>query len=116
MNPSRKARLQKIAFVLNGSLFLLGAYGMWEQGKWLFASLQLAAGVLNLLMLLAVLRQRYSHTMASLLLLMNVLVAVSVAVDYFLAGKDYIQYVWLLTALISAVVLLLRWRRGASAS
>ena len=112
MNPERKARLQKMVFVLNGSLFLLGSYDLLGQGKLLFAVLQALAAALNFIMLLSIARQRYSKTMSTLLLLMNVLVALSIAFDYhFHQGKEYIQYAWVLAALISVLALVLKLKK-----
>lgn len=108
MNLKRKQRINRMVFFLNGFLFLLGGYTFLESGKTTFGLIQLVAGVLNLL---AGFRPNPPRYLLISLFLMNILVAGSVALDYFQSGASYIQYAWLFAALMSTVALIIFLRK-----
>ncbi|MBX2841590.1 MAG: hypothetical protein KTR26_07445 [Flammeovirgaceae bacterium] len=43
--------------------------------------------------------------------MMNIIVATSVSLDYYLSGKMYIQYAWVLAAVFSLVALIVEFRK-----
>lgn len=109
-----KARLQlllRVSFLLSGFLMLMGGLSMLEQDKLAFAAIQLIAAALNLAILIRFKSTRLLKMLNKAILLMNVLVCASVGVDYTLAGKDYIQYVWFFAAVLSLVALQVRYNK-----
>lgn len=110
-----KHKLSTIVFVLNGILFFLGGIGLLGEGKVLFGAIQLVAGTSNLAILLGTRKSHRRHIINLVILLMNVLVAGSIAWDYTLAGKQYIQYAWLVAALMSTAAFAIQLRKGSTA-
>jgi len=89
---------------MNGLIFVLGSLVYFEESKVSFAALQIIAGIINFI-LLAKSRKTINKVFNIAALALNIVVAISVSVDYFLSGKTYIQYLWMLTALFSAIAL-----------
>ncbi len=112
MDNKRKERLTKIAFFFNGFLFLMGGIGLIGEDKIAFGSIQILAGIINLAMLIRFKNETLKDRLNWLILLMNVIVALSVALDYHWAGKQYIQYAWVLAAVMSVVAMVVQWRRA----
>ena len=108
----QKARLTKIVFGLNGVLFLLGGITLLEEAKVVLALIQLIAAITNLAMLPRFIPEARKVYLSIIVLIMNVVVNASIFYDYLMAGKQYIQYVWLLAALLSVVALVVIVRRG----
>lgn len=73
--------------------------------------LQLLAAFLNLSMLVPFKSRPMKGKLELGILVMNILVALSIAIDYILIGKTYIQYAWMLVAIMSCVTLLIKLRR-----
>ena len=111
MKKAKRKRLSKIVGALNGALFLMGAFSLFGEGKIFFGVLQLIASVFNFIGLARFGNLNVNFFFQQAILLMNVIVALSVAIDYVNKGTQYIQYVWMLTALLSLGVFVLFLRR-----
>lgn len=116
MTNNKKSQLSRLVFALNGFLFLLGALDPWQQGKFLFGSIQLIAGLINLALLPSFLSERAKARLNRWVLLMNVVVAISIGLDQIASGKQFIQYAWFLAALGSLIALLIRLRKDRATS
>lgn len=110
-----KHKLTTAVFVINGILFFLGAAGLFEDGKVVFGTIQLVAGICNMAILTSSKKSHRRHIINLVILLMNVMVAGSIAWDYTMAGKQYIQYAWLVAALMSLTVFAVQLRKGNTA-
>ena len=97
-----------IAFVLNGMLFLLGAWGFINDQKLFFAAIQLLASLLNFGMIWNLRKGLNKSWLELTILFMNIIVALTVAIDYIQAGKTYIQYAWFFAAFMSAIAFLIK--------
>ncbi|MBR9920466.1 MAG: hypothetical protein GYB31_06470 [Bacteroidetes bacterium] len=105
MDTEKKKRVLKIAFLLNGFLFLLGGVGLVQDGKWGMAVLQFLAAAFNIMMVLPLFKESVKTRLNVLILGMNVMVTASIAWDYHLSGANYIQYAWLTAAVMSLLAL-----------
>ena len=108
---NKKNKLNTIAFSLNGLLFLMGGILLIDDGKLIFAVIQILAAILNIIMALQIKNKKNIKTLNFILLAMNVIVCISIAIDNILVGKSYIQYVWMIAAIISLVALILQLRK-----
>jgi ABC-type transport system involved in cytochrome c biogenesis permease subunit len=111
MDAGKKARLVNAVFLLNGLLFLLGGIGLVQENKIVVGIPHFMAAFLNLSMLANMLTRRMRAWADYVVYAMNIVVASFIAVDYFLMEKKYIQYVWILAAIMSFVALLGHYRR-----
>ena len=102
MDEKRKQTLSKISYALNGTLFLASGILLLDEGKSLFGLMQVAAALLNLGML-PQFKYQIKQKFSSAIHVMNVTVALATAVDYIQSGKSYLQYLWILAALLSAI-------------
>lgn len=109
---SRKEKLKKAIFALNGCLFLLSGITACLDWKIVFGIIQIIAGLINLSFLLKRLTATQKNGLQILVYLMNIIVAITVALDYYNEGTEYIQYVWILTALISVIPLVIFLRKN----
>lgn len=110
-----KHKLSTIVFIINGLLFFLGGAGLLSEGKYVFGLIQVVAGISNMAILVGTRKSHRRHILNLVILLMNVLVAGSIAWDYTLAGKQYIQYAWLVAALMSLAAFAIQLRKGNTA-
>ncbi|WP_422360014.1 hypothetical protein [Reichenbachiella sp.] len=110
-----KHKLSTIVFVVNGILFFLGGAGLLGEGKVIFGAIQIVAGACNIAILIGTRKSHRRHIINLLILLMNVVVAGSISWDYTLAGKQYIQYAWLVAALMSLAAFAIQLRKGNTA-
>ena len=62
-------------------------------------------------MLLPALSEAQKAKLNLFILAINVVVAITVAIDYIQSGTQYIQYVWMLTALLSLGVFVSNLRK-----
>ena len=109
MRTARKDRLAKASFILDAFVFMMGAFAFFMEMKYFLGTLQVIAGLLNLSMLFWK-NQNISNRFTKVLLIANIVVALSVAYDFYSRGTDYIHYVWLLTAIVSLVALVIKIR------
>lgn len=107
-----KERLSKVVFALNAFLFLLSAIGLGEQGKWLLATIQGLAAALNIILLLRFLSMKSRKLLGQAVFIMNVLVCLSVAIDYQSSGSNYIHFAWYLAALISLLAIFINRKKA----
>ncbi len=108
----RKEKLTRAAFLLNGFLFLMGGVDLVQNEKIVFAAIQLIASLLNFGVLAGFKNEKIKKNLNTLILLMNVVVSLSVGIDYHLSGKSFIQYAWYLAALVSIIALVVQLRKS----
>ena len=101
-----------MVFLLNGFLFLMGGITLLEEAKVVLALIQLIAAVTNLAMLPRFIPEARKVYLSIIVLIMNMVVNASIFYDYLMAGKQYIQNVWLLASVLSLVALVVITRRG----
>lgn len=105
MNAKIKNKLNRIVFLLNGFLFLLGGIVLIDETKWTFGVLHFLGSALNLGMIIKFENKKTKEIIEYAVLAVNVVVSLAIAIDYQLAGKAYIQYAWLMAAIMSSVAL-----------
>lgn len=107
MGTRPKFLMGRAAPMINGVIFLLGAYLFISDGKHFFAMVSLIAAAVNFYLGLHDQAQK-SIVPVVLSDLMNFVVAMTIMWDYFSSGKKFIQFAWLLVALVYAVLLIRR--------
>ena len=107
----RKKILTRVAFSLNGALFLLGGIVLIDEGKLVLGIIQLLASILNISMIIKISNKQKVEKLNYVILAMNVVVCLSIAIDYMLANTSYIQYVWILAAIVSLIALLIQMKK-----
>ncbi|MEZ4917968.1 MAG: hypothetical protein R2792_02590 [Saprospiraceae bacterium] len=113
IRAQRKAKALKGVSILNGFLFLLSGVGFIEKGKLLFGFLQILASALNL----RVAFMKSPDSPAARMLnraigIMNILIPISIAVDYIQSDSKYIHFAWIFVALLSLFVFIRGLRAG----
>lgn len=103
----KKSSLKKILPLLNASLFGLGGLIYFDSGKNFLAYCCLVAGIFMLLNL-TITSTKYTAT----IFIISALIALLVAFDFWFAGKKYIQYAWLLVALVNSTTAIIYYRRS----
>ncbi|XOV93619.1 MAG: hypothetical protein ACFHWX_02690 [Bacteroidota bacterium] len=111
MNSSRKERLTKITFILNGTLFLLGGVAVIDEGNLALGLFQLFTSLLNYVMLIRFSNTRIRQGFEYAMYIMNIVIALLVAFEYIKMGKSYIQYAWILAAILSAFAFIVHVRK-----
>lgn len=101
---TKKEKLSRFSFVLNGFLFGLSAFTQFSEKSYLVAFIHLLAAAANLLMLVEFNSQSLKEKLNLGVFFMNVVVAVSIALQYYRSGSKYIHFVWILTAVLSSFV------------
>lgn len=97
-------------------MFLMGGVSLLEEGKTLLATIQLVAAGTNLAMIPRFIPDQKKRYLGMVVLAMNVVVNGSIFYDNLVAGKNYIQYVWLLAAVMSLVALVVMYRKEGASS
>lgn len=108
---ARKQRFSRFLFLLNGSLFFLGALTVWPSGRFWLTLVHGLAAVFNGVAFLQFNYPRRKPVLNLLVLLMNVAVAGAVALDYHWSGAQYIQYAWVIAAIVSVIALFVQARK-----
>ncbi len=108
---ARKQRFSRFLFLLNGSLFFLGALTVWPSGRFWLTLVHGLAAVFNGVAFLQFNHPRRKPVLNLLALLMNVAVAGAVALDYHWSGAQYIQYAWVIAAIVSVIALFVQARK-----
>jgi len=106
MSKNKKEKLYKVPTILNAFLFVFSGFTFIGSNKILFGIIQIVAGSLNLILLPNRIPQKTKTIFSYLVFVFNIIVAVTISIDYFNAGKEYIQYVWIVVALISLFALI----------
>jgi hypothetical protein len=109
---ARKQRFSRFLFLLNGSLFFLGALTAWPSGRFWLTLVHGLAAVFNGLAFLQFNHPRRKPMLNLLVLLLNVAVAGAVALDYYWSGAQYIQYAWAMAAIVSVIALFIHARKA----
>ena len=112
MNPKTKAKLFRFSFLLNAFIFFIGGLSFLEEGKNVLAILQFVTAIFNLLMLLKRLSPQLRTKLNYLILILNILVAASVAFNYYSLGSGAIKYPWIAAAIIYTIALLVQYRKN----
>ena len=105
-SKTRKEKLLRFTFILNGFIFLMGGISAIGIEKLWLGAPQLLAGIFNLLMVVNILGANPKKYINYLIYLMNTVVAIFVCIDYIQSGTQYIQYVWMFVAVISLLAFL----------
>jgi hypothetical protein len=108
---NKKNRFTKLAFSINGLLFLMGGISLINDGKSILGVIQLLASIFNITMILKIRNKSSIEKLNYIILAMNIVVCLSIAIDNILAGKLYIQFVWIIAAIVSLVALILQIKR-----
>lgn len=108
---NNKNKLNIIAFLLNGILFLMGGILLINDGKLTFATIQVLASILNIIMVFKIRNKGKIEKLNYILLAMNIIVCIAIAIDYILEGKSYIQFVWIFAAILSLVALIIEMKK-----
>ncbi len=116
MNATRKKRLSKFGFILGAFLFLLSGINAISEGQYVFAAIQILAAILNIGMLFQFNNARKRQIGEMLIFLLNSIIALVIAIQYIQSGTQGIQYVWLVTALLYLVVMLIKKRKTSSSN
>lgn len=116
MHPAKKARILKFTFLLNAFVFGVGGIGLLEEHKPVLAGLQLITGLCNLFMVFRFIKPSIKKRLNYTLLLLNILVTASIAIDSFIMGKKYIQYVWVFATIMSGVAFFIQWQKNRPTS
>lgn len=111
MNSKTKAKLFRFSFLLNAFIFFIGGLSFLEEGKHALAILQFITALFNLFMLLKKLSPKKRITLNYIILILNILVATSVAFDYYFMGKEKIKYLWFFAAIMYTVALIVQVRK-----
>ena len=102
----KNSKFHRMAFVINGIVFMLGSMVFMEDNKPFFGIVLLLAGLVNL----AGLIPRLRNVTGFWVQIMNIIVAIITAWDYFDSGKKYIQYAWILVAAFSSFLFIQQYR------
>lgn len=111
MNQARRNRIIRISYLLNALLFFVGGFELLGNDKLGFAIIQFMASSLNLFGFLFTLNPKTNTSFKQSILVLDILVAMSVAVNYAQEGKQYIQYAWALAAVMNLVALVVLSRK-----
>ncbi len=103
----KNSKFHRMAFVINGIAFMLGSMVFMEDNKTFFGIVLLLAGLVNL----AGLIPRFRNVTGFWIQIMNIIVAIITAWDYFDSGKKYIQYAWILVAAFSLFLFIQQYRK-----
>ena len=114
MDQARKDLLIRVSYLMNALLFFMGGFVLIEDERVLFAIIQFIASSLNLLGFLFALDRRVAFRFKQSVLLVDILVAMSVAVNYAQEGRQYIQYAWAVAAVFTLVALIVLSRKEAT--
>ncbi len=114
VNAKIKAKLFRFSFLLNAFIFFIGGLSFLEEGKNALAILQFVTALFNLFMLLKKLSPKKRITLNYIILILNILVAASVAFDYYFMGKEKIKYLWFFAAIMYTVALIVHIRKQRS--
>jgi hypothetical protein len=111
MKSQRRMLLNRLSFLLNGLAFLMNGITLVTDLRLLFGIVHILAGVSNI-SLLIIKVEKIKHKFYIMIYIFNIIVALLTSYDFFISGKTYIQYVWILIALMSLVTLILHLIKG----
>ncbi len=114
MNQIRKNRIIRISYLMNALLFFLGGFEFLGNDRLFFAIIQFVASSLNLIGVIVALNPMFGFRFKQSLLVIDIFVAMSVAVYYSDIGKQYIQYAWAVASIMSLVALIILSRKERS--
>jgi len=106
ISERKKKRAGKIAFILNGLLFVLNGVVIVGEAKLFFGIIQIIAGLLNFGMLSQKIKPQTRNILDYAIFLINIVIALLIALDYSQQGKAYIQYAWIFISVLYFLALL----------
>ena len=106
-----KKKVAKIAFIINGFLFLMNGIVLINENQLLFGLLYLLAVIFNFGMLYNFKNFKVNESFDYVIFVLNIIISIIVAIQYIQAGKSYIQYAWFIAALFSTIALILKIKK-----
>ena len=113
MKRKFKNNITKLTFIINALVFFTGGMELIAEEKLTFSIVQFVAGICNFLMIFSFSKKKPKVLLNYFILIMNVIAASSVSIYYFTTGGRYIQYAWMLVAVMSAIVIFIHKRKGS---
>ena len=89
----------------------MGGIGLITDNKLIFGFLQILASVLNIYMLINFKNEKPTKNNELSVLILHIIVCISISVDFIHSGKLYIQYAWMIAALMSMMALVMQFRK-----
>lgn len=111
MNRKTKTRMRIFSFLITCCVFITGGIEMLGEHKPFFALVQFIAGTCNFLVVFLNRKLTLKLLFEYLILILNVFAAITVSVYYFSIGSNYIQYAWILVAILSVIAIIITARR-----
>ena len=106
MNEKAKNKLLKITYITGAVAFISGGIDAYIQQKLLLGLLLIFAGVINVFMILTFNYKRELTGVAAYGL--NIVTAVVISINYFQSGSKFIQYAWILLAVLTIIALIIQ--------
>jgi len=113
MSPKPTNLPVKIGLILGAIMFFVNGVSDILNDRSIFGIIQLVGAALNSIMLFRLKSITVSQSIEYIIFFVNSIVALIIAYDYIKSGADYIQYVWILTALLYILVIFVKRRRVA---
>lgn len=109
---NRKKKIKIGNAFLTGSLFFLSGLQFIGTGKDFFALFQIIGGLLNIADGINLKKQFLKTQKLHFILgIANIILPLTIAVDYFQSGAKYIQYVWIFVAMMWTIAFIVqRWK------
>jgi len=111
MKSKNKKKFTRIAFILNGFLFLMNGIVLINDNQLVFGLLHLVAVIFNFGMLYNFKNFKVNESFDYIIFVLNIIICIIVAIQYIEAGKSYIQYAWFIAALFSTIALILKIKK-----
>jgi hypothetical protein len=112
MDKKMKERLNNIALLINGLIFIVNGIEFFGKEKLLFALILFFIGVSNLLIVYFLRKEKSKSMLNYSILILNVIAASTVSVYYFTSGGRYLQYAWIVITFLSANAILIYRRKN----
>lgn len=116
MSSKRKKRLARFGFILGGLLFLMNGIAALSQTQFVFGLLQLVGALLNFGMLVKLKSIDAKQKLTNYIFGINSIIALVIAFQYVKTGGRYIQYVWILTAVVYMLALITKNKKAINSS
>ncbi len=106
MENEKKQKRQTRLGLLNGFIFLLGSFAFFGDYKIILGLITGFAGLLNIATIFK-LKHKYKIILKYAVLILNIIVALMLALDYYMNGTDYLHFVWVFVAVMSFTLLII---------
>lgn len=111
MDKKRKDKLSRFGFILGGFLLLLNGVVSIGQTKLIFGLVQIFGSILNFGMLSNFKSIRSKQILEAFIFVMNSVISLLIAINYFKAGSTYIQYMWMFSSIMFLLALIYKKRK-----